>query len=369
MSDRLNLNMKKALGGFTVDVKQSLPLDGITALFGPSGAGKSSLLKLIAGFETPDNGHLSLRDKTWFDSADKINVPPYKRAVGYMFQDGRLFPHMSVRQNLEFAAKRADKKIPIDQVITAFDLTDLTAHSPLTLSGGERRRAALARTVLTAPDVLLLDEPLTGLDRARKREILPFVESLHEDFNIPCIYVTHDIEEVSRLADKVMVMSGGQISAFGDTVDILSHLDATPLQKDYDISSLFEGRITGRDKEFCLLQVNIRGAEISLPEINGAAIGQNIRLRIRASDVAIAAVRPKGVSIRNVIQGEISEIVADKHAAYAVVTLQFQGQFQGQFKSAELRSRITRASCSDLNLQTGMSVYALIKSVSFEGHL
>ena len=361
MSDRLNLNMKKALGDFTVDVKQSLPLGGITALFGPSGAGKSSLLKLIAGFETPDTGHLSLRDKTWFDSADRINISPHKRAVGYMFQDGRLFPHMSVRENLEFASKRAIKKISIDDVISAFDLNDLIDNSPKTLSGGERRRAALARTVLTAPDVLLLDEPLTGLDRARKREILPFIESLPRDFGIPCIYVTHDIEEVSRLADKVMVMSGGEVSAFGDTVDILSHLDATPLHSDYDISSLFEGQVTGHDKAFCLMQVNIHGTEISLPHISGADIGQNIRLRIRASDVAIAAARPKGVSIRNVIQGEISQIVADRQAAYAVVTLQLKG--------AELRSHITRASCSDLNLKTGMSVYALIKSVSFEGHL
>ena len=361
MSDRLNLNIRKTLGDFTVEVKQSLPLEGITALFGPSGAGKSSLLKLIAGFETPDIGHISLRDKTWFDSSDKINIPPYKRPVGYMFQNGRLFPHMSVRQNLEFAASRATKKIPIDHVITAFDLTDLAAHSPVTLSGGERRRAALARTVLSAPDVLLLDEPLTGLDRARKREILPFIESLPQDFDIPCIYVTHDIEEVSRLADKVMVMSGGSVSAFGGATDILSHLDATPLQSDYDISSLFEGQITEHDKGFCLMQVDIHGTKISLPQISGAAIGESIRLRIRASDVAIAAARPKGVSIRNVIQADISEIVADKHAAYAVVTLQFKG--------AELRSRITRASCSDLSLKAGMSVYALIKSVSFEGQL
>lgn len=361
MSDRLNLDIKKALGGFTVEVKQSLPLEGITAVFGPSGAGKSSLLKLIAGFETADVGHLSLRDNVWFDSADKINIPPHKRAVGYMFQDGRLFPHMSVSKNLEFAATRATTKISMAKVISAFDLTDLCENSPMTLSGGERRRAALARTVLTSPDVLLLDEPLTGLDRSRKRDILPFIESLPRDFNIPCIYVTHDIEEVSRLADRVMIMSGGRVSAFGDTIDILSHLDATPLQSDYDISSLFEGQITGHDKAFYLMQVDIHGTEINLPQISGAAIGQNIRLRIRASDVAIAATLPTGVSIRNIIAAQISDIIADKHAAYAVITLNFD--------DAELRSRITRASCSDLGLTVGMSVYALIKSVSFEGHL
>lgn len=361
MSDKLNINIKKSLGAFTVEVKQSLSLEGITALFGPSGAGKSSLLKLIAGFETPDAGHLSLKDKIWFDSADKINMPPHKRNIGYMFQDGRLFPHMNVRQNLEFAAARAARKISMDQVISAFAVTDLLDHSPTSLSGGERRRVALSRTVLTAPDVLLLDEPLTGLDRARKREILPFIERLPRDFNIPCLYVTHDIEEVSRLANKVMVMSEGQVSALGDVADILSHLDATPLQSDYDISSVFEGGITGHDKEFCLMQVDIQGAEINLPQIMGASIGQNIRLRIRASDVAIAAARPKDVSIRNIIAAEITDIIADKHAAYAVVTLQFKG--------AELRSRITRASCSGLGLKTGMRVYALIKSVSFEGRL
>ena len=361
MSDRLNLNITKALGDFTVEVKQSLPLEGITALFGPSGAGKSSLLKLIAGFETAGSGHVSLRDTIWFDSADKINIPPHKRSVGYMFQDGRLFPHMSVKKNLEFAARRAQKNISIDTVLSAFDLIDLVDHSPLTLSGGERRRAALARTVLTAPDVLLLDEPLTGLDRARKRRILPFIEGLPRDFNIPCIYVTHDIEEVSRLADRVMTISDGKISRFGDTVDILSHLDATPLQRDYDISSLFEGQITAHDKVFCLMQVGTHGTEISLPQINGAAIGEKIRIRIRARDVAIAAIRPKGVSVRNIITAEITDIAADPHAAYAIITLNFNG--------AELRSRITRASCSDLGLTPSMQVYALIKSVSFEGHL
>jgi len=361
MSDELNIDIKKSLGDFSIGVKQSLPLEGITVIFGPSGAGKSSLLKLIAGFETSDAGHLSLKDKVWFDSADKINVLPHKRNVGYMFQEGRLFPHMTVRQNLEFAVKRAVKKLSMDKVISAFAVADLLDNSPNTLSGGERRRVALARTVLTAPDILLLDEPLTGLDRAHKREILPFIESLPRDFNIPCLYVTHDIEEVSRLADKVVVMSGGKVSAFGDTIDVLSHLDNTPLQRDYDISSLFEGRITGQDTELQLMQVNIDGVMIYLPMVHQTDIGEALRIRIRARDVAIALRRPADISMRNIIEMKISNIDEDKATAHAIITLIFAGH--------RLRARITRASLKDLNLCEGQTVFALIKSVSFEGRL
>lgn len=361
MSDRLNINIQKALGSFSIQVKQSLPLDGITAIFGPSGAGKSSLLKLIAGFEAPDNGHISLREIIWFDKADKIIIPPHKRPVGYMFQDGRLFPHLTVRHNLDFAAKRASRTIAIADVVSAFDLDHLLDNAPTTLSGGERRRVALARTVLTVPDILLLDEPLTGLDRARKRDILPFIERLPNDFNIPCLYVTHDIEEVSRLADKVMVMSGGNVSTFGAVADILGHLDTTPLHSDYDISSLFEGRITAHDEGLHMMQADIDGADIYLPEIANARIGDKLRLRIRASDVALSLKRPKGVSIRNILAADISDIIADEASAHAVITLIFKGK--------ELRARITRAALQDLNLTKEMKVFALIKSVSFEGRL
>lgn len=360
MSDNLKIDIEKRLGDFQLKVRQDISSSGITAIFGPSGAGKSSLLKIIAGFETPDTGSLSLDGIELFNSEKKLNIPPFKRPIGYMFQDGRLFPHMSVQRNLEFAAERAVKRISIGHVVSAFDLNALLDKLPPTLSGGESRRASLARTVLTAPDILLLDEPLTGLDRARKREMLPFIEALPRDFKMPCIYVSHDIEEVSRLADKVMVISGGKVSMYGEAVEVLNHLDATPLNSDYAINSLFEGCITAHDEGFSLMQANIHGAEISFPAITGTSIGKTIRLRICATDVAIALSRPKNVSIRNIIPVKILGIEADKHAAYAIVKLSLNG--------AELRSLITRASLSDLGLKVGMSVYALIKSISFEGY-
>lgn len=361
MSDKLNINIKKTLGAFNLRVQQELPLSGITAIFGPSGAGKSTLLKLIAGFEMAESGEIILAKQTLFKPADKINIPPHKRPIGYMFQDARLFPHLTVQQNLEFAAKRAAKKISMDNVIDAFDVSDLLAKPPNILSGGERRRVALARTVLIAPDILLLDEPLTGLDRARKRDILPFIESMPQEFGIPCLYVTHDIDEVTRVADHVMVISDGDVSAFGPTGNILSHLDTTPLSEDYDVSSLFTGQVASHDERLQMTEIKAAGTTLHLPFISNAKLGDTLRLRIRASDVAIALTPLKGVSIRNIIPVTITEITQDIRSAHAIVTLDISGE--------PLRARITRAAVQDLNLKTGQNIYALIKSISFEGRL
>ena len=361
MLDKLNIKLTKSLGSFSVELDELIPMEGITAIFGPSGAGKSTLLRLIAGFETADTGWLSLGNTIWFDKTNKINVAPHKRAIGYMFQDGRLFPHLTVRQNLEFAAKRASQSIALDDVVSAFDIGRLLDASPQTLSGGEQRRAALARTVLTAPDILLLDEPLTGLDREKKRNILPFIESLSSRFNIPCLLVSHDIEEVSRLADNIMVMSEGRVSNFGAAADILGEIDQTPLAQDYDVRSLFKGSITAHDKALHMMQLDVSGYDIHIPAIKGINIGDKLRLRIRASDVALALSSPKGVSIRNILSAIILDISADETASHTIVTLDIKG--------GQLKARITRAACADLNLKTGQNVYALIKSISFEGRL
>ena len=361
MSDKLNIKFTKTLGSFHLEVNHAVPMDGITAIFGPSGAGKSTLLRLIAGFETAETGHLSLGETVWFDKADKINIAPHKRSVGYMFQDGRLFPHLSVKQNLEFAMRRAGHSITLDDVTAAFDISGLMQALPQTLSGGEQRRVALARTVLTGPDILLLDEPLTGLDRARKRDILPFIERLPHVFNIPCLLVSHDIEEVSRLADSIMTMSGGRISDFGDAPQILSQIDQTPLAKDYDVSSLFESRITAHDKHIHMMEADIAGDPIQLPAVKNAEIGNTLRLRIRASDVAIALSPPTGVSIRNILPADIIDIAADDSASYAILTL--------GLKAGQLKARITRAALMELDLQAVMQVHAMIKSISFEGRL
>lgn len=361
MSDRLNINIAKRLGAFTLEVKQSISLGGITAIFGPSGAGKSSLLKLITGFEIPDRGHISLKEKIWFDSADKINHHPHKRRIGYMFQDGRLFPHMTVRGNLIFALKRAPREFSLETVISSFGIEALLDHNPQILSGGEQRRVALARTVLTAPDILLLDEPLTGLDRARKRDILPFIESLPREFNIPCLYVTHDIEEVSRLADRVIVMSEGRISAHGATATILGQLDTTPLHSDYDVSSHFEGRVSQYDDALHLAEVDIGGVSITLPLSQDVTVGDALRLRIRAADIALAVKRPAQVSVRNIFKAQVTQVTENAETAYAMVTLDLNGQ--------DLRARITRASLQDLSFKQGQIVYAMVKSVSFEGRL
>lgn len=362
MSDKLYINIHKTLGGFSLNVDQELELSGITAIFGPSGAGKSTLLKLIAGFETAETGQIHLGEQTLFNATTKINISPHKRPIGYMFQDGRLFPHFTVKQNLEFAAKRASQPMGLDRVISAFDIKPLLDQKPETLSGGEARRVALARTVLTAPDLLLLDEPLTGLDRSRKRDILPFIESLPGEFGIPCLYVTHDIEEVARLADSVMLISEGRVSAFGPTSDILTQIDSSPLAEDYDVSSLLRGRLTAHNEALKISEVEAAGTRLRLSYVPSAKPGDKLRLRIRASEVAIALTPPKGVSIRNIIAVTISHIAENENSAHAMVTLKLS---QGEV----LRARITRAAQHDLALEIGQNVYALIKSVSFEGRL
>ena len=362
MSDKLKINILKRLGDFSLELDQELELSGITALFGPSGAGKSTLLKLIAGFEPAEAGQIHLGEQTLFNATTKINISPHKRPIGYMFQDGRLFPHFTVKQNLEFAAKRASRPMGLDRVMSAFDIKPLLGHMPQTLSGGEARRVALARTVLTAPDLLLLDEPLTGLDRARKRDILPFIESLSREFSIPCLYVTHDIEEVTRLADYVMLISGGRVSGYGPIADILSHIDTTPLADDYDVSSLLTGRLITYDKALKMSEIDIAGTKFFVPLILRPNPGDEIRLRIRANDIAIALTPPKGVSIRNIIGATISQITEGENSPYTMVTLQLLG-------GDVLRAHITRAALQELSLETGQNVHALIKSVSFDGRL
>ncbi len=357
MSVELNIDIKKSYSGFDLGVSEILTLDGVTAIFGPSGSGKTTLLRLIAGFETPDSGHIKMDETLW-------DGPAHKRPVGYMFQRGRLFGHLTVGGNLTFADKRSKggaAKYSFDDVVAGFDLGSLMDRRPGSLSGGERQRAALARTLLTRPKLLLLDEPLAALDRARKREILPFLEDLPKRFEVPCLYVSHDIEEVSCLADNILVLAKGRAAAYGAAVDIIGRLDLEPLTGRFEASSLLEGRVSGYDKRLSLTHIRLGEAVITMPINAKLSTNDTVRLRILARDVAIATSKPENISIRNILSGKINEIIEDKEGPFAEAVIDLGGQF--------LRSRITRAAAEDLRLKTGQSVYALVKSVSFEGRL
>ena len=360
MSDKLKINILKKLGRITLNVNQTLPSKGITVIFGPSGSGKTSILKLLSGFMRPDSGIIQMNE-LWYDSKNKVNVPAYKRPIGYMFQDGRLFPHLNVLQNLEFAKKRASKAMPLDEIISVFELESLLSEYPSVLSGGETRRVALARTVLSAPEILFLDEPLIGLDRARKRSIIPFIENLVKKFDIPCFYVTHDIEEVCRLADHVMLLSSGRVKDFGSLDEILPQLDVATLDTDTKLSSLFSGMIISQDKEFSMINVDIGGAIIKVPGVSRRYSGKKIFIRINADDISIALVPPKKISIQNCIEAMIVGISVDVQSPYALV--------KARFSDLEITARITRAGVKSLKLTEGKTIYMLIKSVSFDSHL
>lgn len=349
-----------SFGDFSLDVSHRMPLDGITALFGPSGCGKSTLLRIIAGLERNARGRIRFGDEPWQDDAQRIFVPPHLRGVGYVFQDARLFPHLSVAGNLRYAEKRsraAGDAISLDGVVTALDLEPLMNRRPSALSGGERQRVAIGRTLMTRPRLLLMDEPLAALDVRRKGEIVPYIERLPKAFGVPVIYVTHTIEEVTRLAQSMLALGGGRTVAYGPVADVLERLDLQSLTGPFEAGAVLTARVTRHDDAFRLTHLDHHGVEIVMPMAD-LAIGDQVRLRIRARDVSLATERPKGISVRNILHGKIVEIAEEPDTAFAETLI--------DIGVTRLRSRITRAAVADLSLMPGTPVFALIKSVSFD---
>lgn len=361
-ADTLSLDIEAKLPNFALSLSQRLALNGATAVFGPSGAGKTTLMRLIAGFDAPDRGRIALGNDVWFDADKKLNAPAWARPVGYMFQDARLFPHLSVRGNLNYADKRSsgyEQRYSTENIVDAFALAPLLDRRVQHLSGGERQRAALARTLLARPKLLLLDEPLAALDRKRKNEILPYLKDLPSRFGVPTFFISHDIEEVSELADSVLVLSEGRVQAYGAATSVISNLDLEPLTGRHEKSTLLEGVVADHDLRLHLTHIQAGGASIALPMNRTLSKDATVRLRIRAQDVAIATSEPHHISIRNVIPGKISEIVQDEQSPYVEVVI--------DISSAQLRAQITRAALEALNLKPGAPVFALIKSVSIDG--
>lgn len=355
MSDKaLEIKLGHQRGDFTLSLDCKLPAHGITAIFGPSGAGKSTLLRLIAGLE-PTKGTIRL-----FGEA-LSSLPSHRRSVAYMAQGPSLFDHLSVQGNLDFAEKRCPDKsaYSLGDVITQFELGSLLTRKPATLSGGEARRAALARALLSRPRLLLLDEPLTGLDRSRKAALMPFLQKLPKAFGVPIIFVTHDIEELAYLADTVALLEAGQLTAHGPASTIIGDLDTHPLTGRYAASSLLEGQVTGHNKALHMTQISLGENQLSVP--GDRPLG-TCRLRIRARDISLALSAPEGLSIRNALPCKVTGITEDTKGPYAQVALRLK---DGQ----TLRARITRAALSDMALTPGQSIFALIKAASFDGPL
>jgi molybdate transport system ATP-binding protein len=351
--------LQHRLGDFTLDAAFTFGESAcVTALFGPSGAGKSTVLGAIAGLFRPQSGRIAIAGETLFDSERGIFVPARERRIGIVFQDTRLFPHMSVHANLLYGWRRAAARTQgqtIDAVIALLGLELLLARKPRTLSGGERSRVALGRALLMGPRALLLDEPLTALDAARKAEILPYLERLVEETKIPMLYVSHALDEVTRLADRMVVLHEGRVLAEGSLFDVTARLDLFT-GKHLLPGAVLEAEIAGHDLAHGLTELGFDGEILVVPHI-ARAVGDKVRIRIDADDVMLALTRPDGVSANNILPASIAAIRED--GPNADVQLRINGAF--------LIARITRRSLERLALKPGTSVFALIKSVTVGG--
>ena len=359
MSDkRLDIDLEKRFGGFSLAVKAALPTSGVTAIFGPSGSGKTSLLRLIAGFERPDAGHIQWPGTVWTDTASKIFIPPHKRAIGYVFQGGRLLAHKSVAGNLAFAEKRATRRkanFARADIIDACDLGSLLERTPESLSGGERQRVALGLALLTRPHLLLLDEPLSALDMARKYELLPYLDRVRTEFVMPMLYVSHDVSEVSQIADTVLILKDGASAAYGETVAALN-AHAFSTDGEGRSAAILSGTVSCIDTGLQLVEVDIGAATLKLPLTAPHRIGAPRRILVQARDVSLALTRPEGLSIQNILRGTLSSIKADETRPVVHVGV--------DIGDAILPVQITRAAFEAMKLRTGMGVFALVKSAS-----
>ncbi|WP_274425804.1 molybdenum ABC transporter ATP-binding protein [Chelativorans sp. YIM 93263] len=350
----LDVNIAGKIGSFAVSARFQAE-QGVTALFGPSGAGKSTILKMIAGTARPDSGHIVAGERVFFDSVTGVSLPARARGVGFVFQDGRLFPHMSVRRNLTYArwAGRREASRSLEEVVGLLGLAAHLDRYPGTLSGGERQRVAIGRALLAEPEILLLDEPLSSLDRDRRAEILPYLEAVANEAHTPILYVSHETDEVARLADQVVVVENGNVGAIGTPAEILGQR-RFPMDEEGPVSIL-EGRVIDVDERYGMARVEIGGALIELSK-DSLPVEGGVRLRIHASDIAIAMQAHKGLSIRNQLQCTVEAVELRGHSAQIALS----------FGRQKLFSRITTKSADILGLKTGMQVTALIKAISVE---
>lgn len=356
---RLLLDLHVRRGDFELRIAEELELQGITALFGPSGAGKTTLLQALAGF-LPGTGRIEADGVVWQDQSRCL--PAHRRPVGVVFQDGRLFEHLNVAGNLDFAARRADRSGPPvrrDEVVATLGLAELLDRRVDTLSGGEIQRVAIGRALLARPRLLLMDEPLVALDRERKASILGMIAELPRRFGLPVLFVSHLVEEIARIADRLVAVRDGALAGQGPTVAMLESLGAD-VTGHFEAGSLLEGRITRHDEEHGLTGVDVGAGLLWIPGAAETAVGERVRVRLRARDVALSLAPLEGVSIRNQLSARVAEI-REEPGAYAEVRLDCGG--------AMVRARITRRAVSELGLAPGRNVYALIKTVAFDRRL
>lgn len=356
----IQLAFRGSLGGFALDVAFTAPGRGITAILGPSGSGKTSVLRCVAGLLRLQ-GLCRVSGETWQDS--EFFLPPHRRQVGYVFQEASLFPHMSVRRNLLYASRGHEPApgpgvIGFGQVVALLGLEPLLERAPRNLSGGERQRVAIGRALLSQPRLLIMDEPLSALDRRTRQEILPFLDRLHETLSMPIFYVTHEMAEVERLADHLVLLEGGRVVAAGPLAALQSD-PSMPFVADRDAAVSLEAVVAGFDEAYGLARLAVAGCEFVVPRRERMAVGGRFRLRVGAGDVSLARVKPSATTILNVLPARIvASRPVNAHEMIAVLALGPQG------RGVRLLARVTRRSWDALGLAEGMDVHAQIKSVS-----
>ncbi len=352
----IKASFKLNYGDFKLEVDLTLPCTGISVLFGHSGSGKTTLLRCIAGLEQAPQGYLEINGSVWQDSEQQIFLPTYKRPLGYVFQEANLFSHLTVLANLQYGLKRVKNNlglIKLNQTIELLGIGHLLTRMPNNLSGGERQRVAIARALALNPEILLMDEPLASLDFKRKQEILPYLIKLHQQLDIPIIYVTHSQQEVAQLADTLVILEDGNILASGPLSETQSRHDL-PLAQDREAATVWQVTIAEHESEYHLTRVEFEGGSLSIAKVD-AKIGTDLRVQIYARDVSITLAEPHATSILNVLPAVINQLTVGRESQ-AVVQLQLGQQL--------LLAHITRKSLLLLGLKIGMSVFVQIKGTS-----
>jgi molybdate transport system ATP-binding protein len=355
----IDVRLNIAYSGFSLDVDLNLPGRGVTALYGHSGSGKTTCLRCIAGLERAEQGFIRINDEVWQDSDNGIFVPPHKRALGYVFQEASLFPHLSVLANLQFGLKRiarSRRRVDMAQATELLGIGHLLERHPQHLSGGERQRVGIARALLTSPKLLLMDEPLAALDSQRKSEILPYLQRLHDELDIPVLYVSHAQDEVARLADHLVLLSDGKALASGPIGETLARLDL-PMAMGDDAGVIIEGQVSAYDAEYQLLSLQLPATEMNIRVTHAPmALGQALRCKVHARDISLTLQDSEFSSILNRLPVTVVSEQSADNAAHVLIRLDAGG--------TPLLARITRYSRDQLGVHPGQRLWAQIKAVA-----
>src|SRR5450631_104476 len=356
----LTVAAAKRRGTFALDVRFELPTPGVVALFGRSGCGKSTVINIIAGLLRPDSGHVHLDDTVLLDTQRRVDVPPERRRIGYVFQDTRLFPHLSVAANLRYAEKRAvgTPYVDLAAVTSLLDLTALMNRRTHQLSGGERQRVAIGRALLTQPRLLLLDEPLAALDEARREEVLPYLATLRDHLAVPMVYVTHDFAEVLRLATHIVLMETGSVTAKGTVGEMSLNPRLRSIIGPDEVGAIIDGVVLGVDSSSSLTRVRVGHGELNV-QATGLAVGTALRVQLLARDIIVSTHIPQHLSVRNSLAGIVTSIHGDVDDS-DLITIDIGAE--------EIMARVTKAATRELSLRPGIEAWALVKSVSLRGH-